>query len=98
MVSSGYHIPICNALKYHEQFNKIDKAAIKYSSPNHYMFEKLFNQNLVGSRWLDTDEVEAYYKAKNILEPDETLKLYAREIINKKSSEWKETEDDENPF
>jgi hypothetical protein len=91
MVSSGYHIPVCNAFKYLDNSKKLEKKIIKHSSPNHYIFEKLFNQNLVGSRWLSIKEIEQLYQDKEILQPSETLKLYAREILTSN----KEVEDDD---
>lgn len=98
MISSGLHIPICNALKYASTSSKITKQEIRHTSLSHHFFERLFSQNLIGSRWLDIDEVEAFYKEKKILEPDEKLKLYAREIIDTRKKEWKETQNDEVPF
>ena len=98
MVSSGLHIPVCNALKHIEVSNKLVKKEIKDSTLNHLVFEKLFNQNLIGSRWLDIDEVESFYKGRGILEADEKLKIYAREIIDTRKKEWVETTDEEMPF
>lgn len=80
MVSSGLHIPICDVL---ERKNEIGlfKNDLKNYCISHKIFEEMFNLNLLGSRWLNISEVEAFYKEKNIIEPYDTVKLHAKEII-----------------
>lgn len=98
MVSSGLHIPICNAIQLSENNLKLEKIKLKDISPNHYIFEKLFNLNLVGSRWMDIYDVEDFYKEKGILDSENTIKIYAREIIKDKLINFKEYDGDELPF
>lgn len=93
MVSSGLHIPACNALKLAIETTKIEKKGLRNKTPNHYIFEKLFNLNLVGSRWLDIDQTEEFYKSKKILDPDDTIKLYAREFIKSKVKDDEESDE-----
>ncbi|UOE50346.1 hypothetical protein MTO98_04575 [Mucilaginibacter sp. SMC90] len=84
MVSSGLLIPVCKSLVYSDKQIKLDKRELKYETLNHYVFEKMFNNNLLGSRWFDADDVEEFYKEKLILESHDTLKIYAREFVNSK--------------
>lgn len=80
MVSSGYHIPICNV--YNEALNthQIKKSEIKLNSLNHHLFEKLFNINALGSDWHSYEIVENFYKQNKILEPEETIIIHAKEF------------------
>lgn len=82
MISSGIHIPVCNVIKHFERENVLYKKFFEDKTINHYVFEKLFNSNLIGSRWLNVDEVERFYKENKILDTYDTLKIYAREFID----------------
>lgn len=83
LISSGIHIPVCSALKFREEGEvKIDKKNIRHQTMTHKIFEHLFNKSLLGSRWLMETEVENLYKENNIIDSDDTIKIYAREIIN----------------
>lgn len=86
MVSSGIHIPVCKALEIAKTNSKIEKRSLAKEYPNHYIFERLFNLGLVGSKWFDLEDVESFYKEQQILQESDTLKIYAREFINSKES------------
>jgi hypothetical protein len=84
LISTGIHIPVCSALQFKtDGENKIDKRFIRHQTITHKIFEHLFNRALVGSKWLLEDEVEKLYKENNIIDSDDTIKIYAREIIEK---------------
>ncbi len=83
MISSGLHIPVCEALKSKDEVG-LFKKDLKHFCISHKIFEEMFNLNLLGSRWLDVSEVEKFYKDKSIIEPYDTVKLHAKEIISSK--------------
>lgn len=84
MISSGLHLPICRVLESVETTNKLEKRILKTNSLNHKHFEELFNLNIIGSRWLDLEEVEDFYREKKIIQNEDTIKIFAREFIEKK--------------
>lgn len=81
LVSSGIHIPIC-AIPRLKLFNgdKLDKKYLKSQTITHEIFEHLFNREFIGSKWMSAQEVEDFYKENKILENDESIIFYAREI------------------
>jgi hypothetical protein len=84
LISSGIHIPICSALRFKQEGeSKIDKKYIRHQTLTHKIFEHLFNRALIGSKWLDETEVERLYKENGIIDSDDTVKIYAREICGK---------------
>ena len=83
MISSGLHLPICRVIELSKESGKLEKKELKHNTLNHKHFEELFNLNIIGSRWLNVDEVEGFYKKKNIIQNTSTIKIYAREMIEK---------------
>ena len=81
MISSGLYIPVCNVLEMYENAKKLEKSSLKQNTLSHKHFEELFNQNIIGSRWLDVDEVEDFYKEKEIIQHKDSIKIFARELI-----------------
>jgi hypothetical protein len=81
LVSSGVHIPICiiDRLKDHE-VNKLEKEKIQFQTLTHEMFEHLFNRGFIGSKWMKEEDVELFYKNSKILQNDESVTFYAREV------------------
>lgn len=78
MVSSGLHLPICEVLKMQlENTHKIVKSEVKHSSVNQYLFEKLFSLGLIGSDWMEYDEVESFYRKSKVLQSEDSIKIYA---------------------
>jgi hypothetical protein len=88
MISHGIHIPVCSALQIKsENGNKIEKSQIRHATLTHEVFENLFNHSFIGSRWISMTEVEEFYRDKKILESDQFIKLYAKEIIGKRNND-----------
>lgn len=81
MISSGLYIPVCAVRELSKTLKCLKKNELKTNTLNHKHFEELFNLNIIGSRWLDVDEVEDFYKEKGIIQDNTTLKIYAREIF-----------------
>lgn len=81
LVSSGLHIPVCHV---HELVvsgtERLDKKTMKGTLLNHELFEPLFNMGCLGSAWMPEKELEAFYKESQILEKDDVITFYAREI------------------
>lgn len=84
LVSTGIHIPVCSALKIrNDGETKIDKKYIRHQTLTHKIFEHLFNRALIGSKWLSEEEVEKMYIENKIIDSDDTIKIYAREVLEK---------------
>lgn len=81
LVSSGIHIPICALTKLKLIYGgKLERKYMRYSTITQEVFEYLFNRGFVGSRWMDESEVEDFYKESKILESDQSVTFYVREI------------------
>ena len=85
MMSTGYHLPVCTALKLLETEGKINKKSIGEQSFKSQIFEDLFNSNMIGSRWIDVEELEKLYKENNMFKDDSRIKIYALELLNEES-------------
>ena len=86
LVSSGIHIPVCSILRFMRAGNeKLERKKIRFETLNHEIFEQLFNRGFIGSQWLNESEVESFYRENKILENDESIIFYAREIKDKTS-------------
>ncbi|MDE3182841.1 MAG: hypothetical protein KGM16_05425 [Bacteroidota bacterium] len=90
LISSGIHIPVCAALKIKDEGEtKLDKRYLRTQTLTHKMFEPLFNKSFVGSRWLNENELKAFYLDNNIIQANESILIYGREMIE---------EEDDPPF
>lgn len=86
LLSSGIHIPVCTALNIRDGGAlNLDKRDMRAQTLTHKMFEPLFNKGFVGSRWLTEDELRMFYLENSIMEVNESLMIYAREIIEENS-------------
>lgn len=84
LISSGIHIPVCTALKIRDEGElSIDKKYLRTQTLTHQMFEPLFNKSFVGSRWLSENELKDFYINNHILDTNESLLIYASEVIEK---------------
>jgi len=81
LMSSGYHLPLCASIQLAGEFGKIAKEQMKGQSFSSKIFEELFNENMLGSRWMSIDEMEEFYRNSNIFNSVDRIKLYAREIL-----------------
>lgn len=82
LMSSGFHLPVCTALKMLEKDEKIEKKSIKEEAFKSHIFEELFNSNMIGSRWIDLEKIEEIYEENQIFEKSDRIRLYAQEFIN----------------
>lgn len=82
LISSGLHVPVCVAKTASLESvggRVLRKDPIRGRAVSQRLFEELFNRNMLGSRWLTYGEVEALYRAHNILESDERIVVHAQE-------------------
>jgi hypothetical protein len=86
LISSGIHIPVCNALNIKtKEGGKIDKKFIREQAITQDVFEHLFNKGFIGSRWLSEKEIAQLYTDSQIIQPYESIIIYAREIRQAKA-------------
>lgn len=81
--TKGWHIPICHlkdSYRNSPDGNVIIEAdAIASSSLNAYVFNPLYNNNMLGSRWLKASSLEKIYKKAGILIGSKRPLLHAQE-------------------
>lgn len=82
LISSGFHVPICKAIELAGEYGKIDKQSIKEQSFKSHIFEELFNENMIGSRWVEVDTLERIYRENDVFKASDRIKLYAQEFIS----------------
>lgn len=86
MITSGWHLPICqipDCLDYSGSTKGILRLEnIKNVALNQDEFEKLFQQEKIGSKWLTIEEVENFYKLNKVLNDDENITIYSQKSIN----------------
>jgi hypothetical protein len=84
LITTGYHVPICNLKKMRmdgEYEYKINIDSIRKYSLKAQSFEELFNEEMVGSRWLTIDELQSLYIETKVIEPNQRIILYAQNAI-----------------
>jgi len=87
IASSGYHIPICAAEKLWEPTldgKKLSYEQIRNASLTQRTFEELFNNEMLGSKWIPYCELEKLYEEHNLLKPDETVVIHAQHFVRRK--------------
>jgi hypothetical protein len=85
LLTSGWHIPICQIdgkAKYSGNDGKILRLEdIKEIALNTEEFERLFQQEKIGSRRLSIQEVEKLYQNNKILNNDERIIIHSQRNI-----------------
>lgn len=79
LMSSGYHVPLCKAIELAGEYGKITKEDIRHQSFTSSIFEELFNENMVGSRWISITELDELYAQNEIFSDTSRILLYAQE-------------------
>lgn len=87
LISSGIHLPICMVNKIRENDKKIDNKNTYGKSVGHRIFEELFIDNHIGSRWISIKELEQFYKDKGITTETGRIRVHAQEIITQNDYE-----------
>jgi hypothetical protein len=85
LMTSGWHIPLCEIDQRVEISTKGSKilrlGKIKGVALTTLEFERMFQQEMIGSRWLTIKEAEAFYKQKKVIDPDENIIIYSQRSI-----------------
>ncbi|MDN4013894.1 hypothetical protein QX233_15575 [Chryseobacterium gambrini] len=81
MVSTGMHIPICEAKKIMETEKSLTKENIKGKNISYKIFDELFNSNMIGSRVLNFDEHQKFYEDNDLLDNRNIIRIHAQEIM-----------------
>jgi hypothetical protein len=83
-ISTGEHLPICqitNCTTYGDRGTpKLEYKGIRRTSLSSDLFEYLFNRDKIGSRLISHTELEELYKQHALLNPSESLIIYAQEF------------------
>lgn len=80
LITTGLHLPICQALGIFKEDKKITKENSKDKSIKAHIFEELFADNIVGSRWITISELESFYSSKNLTSHLNTVRVHAQAI------------------
>lgn len=80
LITTGLHIPICQALSIFANDSKLTKENTRDRSIKGHIFEELFITNIAGSRWIDIDDLEKFYVEKGILSHSNRIRVHAQEI------------------
>ncbi len=80
LISTGLHLPICEAIKIISDKGMISKEDCSDKSIKGHIFEELFNTNLAGSRWIDIDDLDRFYESHKILAYTDRIRIHAQEI------------------
>lgn len=80
LITTGLHIPICQAVRLLQVEKKITKENSRDRSIKGNIFEELFNSNMTGSKWISIDELDKFYSEKNILSHVNRIRVHAQEV------------------
>ncbi|REC55525.1 hypothetical protein DRF62_06015 [Chryseobacterium piscium] len=80
LITSGYHIPLCQTLALLDRDGKLTKKSIKEKSITGSIFEELFVNNIAGSRWITIEKLEQFYYEKGINSSLNTIRIHAQEV------------------
>ncbi|MCT8341235.1 hypothetical protein MG296_14305 [Flavobacteriaceae bacterium TK19130] len=80
LVSTGIHVPICEVLKIKETNKSLNKKNSKGKAISYKIFDELYVENMLGSRWLTFKELEEFYDSKEILSYTNRIRVHAQEV------------------
>lgn len=80
LITSGYHVPLCQTLSLLDIDGKLTKQSIKDKSIKGNIFEELFISNIAGSRWITIEDLEKFYEDKGISSNINTIRVHAQEV------------------
>ncbi len=81
LLTSGIHVPICVTKVLANQGNKLTKFNCAQDSVSFKIFEELFINNLIGSRFISFEELEFFYQEKGINSEVARIRVHAQEVI-----------------
>lgn len=85
IMSKGFYVPVCviksiRANKDTPNPNAIPSKRLRDHAVTHKIFEELFNADMLGSKWITYNELEAMYQSTGFLEPHESITVHAQEF------------------
>lgn len=80
LVSTGIHVPICQVLKIKENEKSLTDKNSKGKAISFNIFDELFIENMLGSRWLNFKELEEFYESKDIFSHTDRIRVHAQEV------------------
>jgi len=80
LVTTGIHIPICEIQKLLSKSNSFTKDDAYNKNISHSMFDELFNNNMIGSKWINIVDLEKFYQKLNFESNLDKIKIYAQEF------------------
>jgi hypothetical protein len=80
LVSTGIHVPICEVLKLKETEKSLTKKNAKGKAVSYKIFDELYVENMLGSRWLTFNELQEFYESKDILSFTDRIRVHAQEV------------------
>lgn len=81
LISTGLYVPICEVEKIRVSDNKITSQNIESRSISSKNFEDLFNENLIGSRWITIEALDKFYEDNGIKSMTDSVRVHAQEFI-----------------
>lgn len=82
MTSTGLHMPICfvQRLSSDPDVKRISKADARNSGVSHTVFNELFVNGFIGSRWMPIAELEQFYADRAIDDHINSIRVHAQEV------------------
>lgn len=80
LVSTGIHVPICEVLKIKETEKSLTSKNIKGKAVSYKIFDELYVEQMLGSRWLTFDELKNFYESKDLLSYQDRIRVHAQEV------------------
>jgi hypothetical protein len=80
LVSTAFHVPICQVLKIKENEKSLTRKNSKGKAISFTIFDELFIENMLGSRWLNFKELEEFYESKDVFSHVDRIRIHAQEV------------------
>ncbi len=80
MNSSGFHLPMCYVKRQATTNVKITRDEAKSNGLSNVVFNDLFVNGFLGSKWIPIDELQEFYKKHNIEDYVNNMRIHAQEI------------------
>jgi len=87
LISTGIHIPVCKVREIQAKDKFINNKNSRNKSVGHRIFEELFIDGFIGSRFIFISELEKFYKEKGINAELGRIRVHAQEVIYETESE-----------
>jgi hypothetical protein len=79
--TTGWHIPVCAVNKIRKTELSLKRSDIKDRTVSYKIFEEMMISNMIGSRWISFNELDAFYESRGILKNTNRIRVHAREVL-----------------